>query len=151
MPYITTKNLRKLIRQVQPSVKFPVYRDRAYYVIPFADLEGLIENHYNEFIADLPQEEATLDDLLSGAPEDEDCDDWADSFLCHVRRHYRKQADINKSAAVSYVMGLKFDGIKINHTKNIVVTDEGVYFVDAHTKDIKAPNREEDESWFVNF
>ena len=151
MPYIKTAKLRKLIRQIQPGVKFPLYRDRMYYVIPHEDLQGLVDDHYDEFIADLPQEEVALGDLLSGAPEDEDCDDWADSFKCFVRRHYRKKIGINKSAAVSEVTGLMFDGIEINHTKNIVVTTEGVYFVDAHTKDVKVPNEVEDKIWRVNF
>jgi hypothetical protein len=151
MPYIKTANLRKLIRQAQPGVKFPLYRDRSYYVIPHDDLQGLVDDHYDEFIKDLPQEEPALGDLLLGAPEDEDCDDWADSFKCYVRRYYRKQIGINKAAAISEVTGLLFDGIKINHTKNIVLTEKGIFFVDAHTKDIKAPDSKEDKIWRVNF
>jgi hypothetical protein len=149
--YLTTKQIRKQIKILQPGIKFPLYRDRQYYVIPHADLSQLIEDHKAEFEADLPQEEMTIDDLITGAPEDEDCDDWADSFRCFVRRHYRRHKGINKAAAVSVVIGLQFDGVEINHTKNIVITDAGCFFVDAKTKQVKTPDQKEDKSWFVSF
>jgi hypothetical protein len=160
MTYLTTKQIRKKVKALQPGIKFPLYRDREYYIFPHADLPQLIEDHKAEFLADLPQEERPQEEILIAGfipatrprvDEDEDCDDWADSFQCYVRRHYRRIPGINKAAAVGKVIGLKFNDIETNHTKNIVVTDTGVYFVDARQQEINVPDKDRDKSWSIIF
>lgn len=149
--YRSAKQIKKDTQKLQPGIKYPLYRDKEYYLFPHDDLPQLIEEHKAEFEADLPREEMTVADIISGAPEDEDCDDWADSFQCYVRQHYRRVPGINKAAAVGKVIGLKFDGIDTNHTKNLVATDAGYFFVDAKSKQVKVPNKKEDMSWSVIF
>jgi hypothetical protein len=158
--YRTAKQIKKDTQKLQPGIDFPLYRDREYYLFPHADLPGLIEAHYAEFKADMPQEDQPQEEILIAGfipatrprvPEDEDCDDWADSFRCFVRRHYRRKPGINKAAAVGNVIGLMFDSVKTNHTKNLVATDLGYFFVDAKSKQIKAPNKKEDKTWCVIF
>lgn len=147
---ITSKQIREEWQKIMPNLNgkdgFILLTDTEFEEVNNEELLEVLKDHHSHF-NEVSPEEFTMGNLFGGAPPKRDCDNWAKSCDAFVDEYYRKKNDSNLQRAFGKCIGLKFNGIKINHTKCWCYSD-GIYLVEPQIPEIKSPTKG-DELWFV--
>lgn len=121
---IHSSQIRSQIKAIWPKCKNVWLTDKHYSELPFSVLNDFVEKYKL--------------DPIDGA----DCEEYALYFMADFRLDF-------PTYPLGQCIARKIHGMKLVHTCNIAITNEGVHLIEPQIGAIRKPNPDEDDIFFI--